>query len=326
MEDDNQTTTALVSQGSTHKFVLLLIVEICSILCSMTILSYLVRCWHVMVIKALRNHIILILMIISFINVTLDLPFTINTYRLGYDDPRTPTFCRWWYWIDYTLIITSLFLTASASVQRHVLIFNAHWLNSRRTRLLVHFMPILICLIYPPVFYLAVIVGHTCELTEEEATSESCSQPCYTSNNVLFNVDWIFNTACPLAVMIIANIILIIRVIHSMRKTRRKQALTWKRQRKLTLQLLVLSSLYIVGWLPSTVLSIIQSFVSPTIMDDLPQLDYLNFIAYFVCPSQPFVCLMGLPELIKSLKSRVKRLATKTSVVVPLRAHPSNRL
>ena len=322
MTDDNQTTTDVVSNISTLKFSLLLIVEISSMFCTVTILSYLIRNWHVMVKKALRNHVILTLMIISFLNVTLDLPFTINSYRLGYDDPRTSSFCQWWYWIDYTLIIASLFLTASASVQRHVLIFNAHWLHSRRNRFFLHILPILISVAYPAMFYIAVIVLRTCELTEEDAASPFCPSPCYTSDNVLFNVDWIFNTALPLVVMIVANIILIIRVIHSMRKTRRRQSLTWKRQRKLTFQLLALSSLYIVGWLPSTILSIIQSLLIPTLLDDFPQLDYLNFISYFVCPLQPFICLMGLPELLKSFRRRTTRLM-RPSAVVPLRTLPS---
>jgi hypothetical protein len=270
-----------------------------------------------MVKKALRNHVILILVIISLINVSIDLPFTINSYRLGYDQPRNPSFCVWWYFLDYTLIIESIFLAATASIQRHILIFHAQWFHSQRTRWLLHFIPIILCIIYPLLFYLIVIVFFSCKHSDDN-DSRRCPQPCYTDNNVLFYFDWIFNTAFPLLTIVLANVTLIIRVIRSMRKIRRRQSLTWKRQRKLTIQLLTLSLLYVFCWAPSTILSIIQSFTLRDILNDNPPLDYLNYLTYFVCPLQPFICLLGLPELIKSIQKTFERIFHKR-VITPVR-------
>lgn len=307
MENENSTITESISHPAIVEFLLLLIIEIPSIVCTLLIFVYLFHHWGTMIKKVLRNHVILLLVIISFINITMDLPFTINSYRLGYDQPRNFSFCLWWYFIDYVLIIQSIFLTATASIQRHILIFHAQWFHSQRVRCLLHFIPIILCIIYPFLFYLIVIVFYSCDYSETD-DNQHCPQPCYTNNNVLFNFDWIFNTAFPLLAIVVANITLIIRVIRSMRKIRRRQTLTWKRQRKLTVQLLALSSLYVFGWVPSTILSIVQSFAFQNILNDIPPLDYLNYLTYFVCPLQSFICLLGLPELIKTMKTDVKHV------------------
>lgn len=306
----------------TFEFYLLLIIQVIALILNLILIVYFIRFWNLLVSKALRNHVMLILICLSLLYMIFDLPFTINAYRLGYEYPRNEAFCRWWYWIDYTLLINSINLTAIASVQRHVLIFNAYWLNSTRLRWILHYLPILFCLIYPSIFYLFTILIYPCEYPDEDST-DYCSEPCYTENSFLFNYDWIVNTALPLLMIFFSNIALILRVTSSMKKTRRQQQLTWKRQRKLTLQLLALSSLYFFGWMPSTLMSIVQSLSLPNLLDEYPQLDYLNFLTYFVCPLQPFLCLLGLPELIKSTKDRCRQVIHR-QVVIPLRVIPTN--
>ena len=315
MDEENETSTEEISsEPNSVRFILLLIIEILSMMCTILLLIYLVFHWQMLVKRALRNHVLFVLVLISFLYLTMDLPFTINSYRLGHDQPRNLSFCLWWYLLDYVLTVASIFLTAMACVQRHILIFHAQWLYSSRVRCFAHFLPILICISYPMIFYFAMIVLYPCDRSEVE-DSLYCLEPCYGENFLLFNLDWIFNTACPLLTIILANFALIIRVIRSMRKIRRRQSLTWKRQRKLALQLLALSNLYVLGWAPSTILSILQSFARPTILEDIPQLDYFNFLTYFVCPLQSFICLLGLPELIKSVKGVRRRF-----VIVPIRA------
>ncbi|CAF3918477.1 unnamed protein product [Adineta steineri] len=316
MEDDNSTITEDIVYGEPIKFIILLIIEILSLICSLCIIIFLCRNRLALVKKNLHNHFVLLLVSVTLINLTVDLPFTIAHYRLGYDEYRKISFCLWWYWIDYTLLVISIFLTAAASIQRHILIFNAHWFHIRRRRWLLHFLPIIICLFYPALFYLVVIIFYPCDYSNDE-DDQSCNVPCYSDDNILFNYDWIINTAFPLTTIIFANITLVIRVIRSMRKIRQRQILTWKRQRKLTLQLFILSLLYIIGWVPSTVISILQSFLLPNLLDDIPQLDYFNYLTYFVCPLQPFICVFSLPELIKILKAYWKKIVHR-AIVLPV--------
>ena len=131
-------------------FVLLLTVEIPSIACVFLVLVYFFSHWDSMITKALPHHAIFLLLIVSFLYVTLDLPFIINHYyQRGCDNLRTPSFCSSWYWLDYTLLTSSLFLAATASVQRHILVFNAHSLRLRRKRWLLHYIPLIFSIVYP---------------------------------------------------------------------------------------------------------------------------------------------------------------------------------
>ena len=315
MEEDNSTFVDGTSSSQPIQFSLLLIIEIPAIPCTILILFYFILHWNMMVTKALRNHPILLLTITSFLYIILDLPYTINSYRLGYDSPRTPPFCRWWYWIDYTLIISSLFLAMIASLQRHILIFNAHWLHRSPVRLIFHYIPLLICILYPPIFYLIVIYFYPCENSVDEY-DQYCAYPCYSSNLILFNIDWIINTMVPLNVLIFANVALVCRVIRSLKKFHRKQSLVWKRQRKLTLELLTISSIYAIGWGPSTIVAVLGQLFLPNLTANVPSLAYLNYLSYFVCPLQPFVCIAILPELLKFLKNHTRQLMVR-AIVTP---------
>ena len=290
-------------------FILLLIVEIPSIICTCFILTFFFCNWHSMMIKGVRNHAIFCLIIVSLLYVTLDLPFIISFNHLGYDRFRTLTFCRWWYWLDYTLLIMSLMLTATASVQRHILIFNHHCLRIRRKRWLFHFIPLIFCLIYPPLFYTIVVFFYPC-VSILDKSSLVCSSPCYTYNYILHYFDWMFNTIFPVVIIVVANIALICRVICAMEKLHGRQSRTRKRQRKLTLQLLALSSLYVLGWGPSTTISVIEKFFLTNLYEKRPDLYYINNSSYFVCPLQPLICFFALPELLNLIKKKMnKRLA-----------------
>lgn len=315
MENETISSSEDTSTANLITFVLLVIVEIPALICTLPILLFFFSHWHSMITKALHNHAIFLLIIVSFLYMTLDLPFSISSYHLNYDIFRTPSFCLWWYWIDYTLLSTSLFLTATASIQRHILIFNSHCLRIRGTRWLLHFLPLLLCILYPASFYIGFIYVYPCETVFDEE-SLMCPSPCYSNNFILNNIDWGVNYICPVFLIVLANIVLIFRVIYSMQKLRRRHSNNWKRQRKLTLQLLSFSLLYIFGWGPTACISIIQMFFLPNLFDDNPQLYYLNNSSYFVCPLQSFICIFALPELMNFIKNRTRQTRVVPAVTV----------
>ena len=308
MVDENSTIASVedVKTAYVVTFILLLIVEIPSIACILIILPYFFFHWKTMMVKALQNHAIFLLITVSFFYVTLDLPFIISYYHLGYDRFRSLTFCRWYYWLDYTLLIMSLMLTATASVQRHILIFNHHCLRIRRKRWLVHFIPLIFCVIYPPLFYIIVVFFYPC-VTPFDKANLFCPFPCYANTVVIYYFDWAFNTISSVLIIVIANIALVCRVIYSMQKIRRRQSRTWKRRRKLTLQLLAFSSLYVLGWGPSTTISVIEKFFLTNLYEKRPDLYYINNSSYFVCPLQPLICFFALPDLPKYIKRKLRQ-------------------
>ena len=302
MTDENQTS----SSAQSVEFILLLIVEIPSMCCTLLILIYFVLHCRTMITKALRNHVILLLTIMSFLYISFDLPFTINSYRLNFDQPRTKSFCLWWYWLDYVLVVGSLLLAATASVQRHVLIFNFQFFHRKSLRIVFHYCPLIICILYPPIFYFVLIYFYPCEYSLVD-DDQHCIYPCYLDNTILFNIDWLVNTLIPVFVIVLANLVLITRVVRSLRKFRRRKILILKRQRKLLIELLLISSLYAIGWGPSTVVSVIEQFFLPNLTSNIPELNYLDYISYFVCPLQPFTCLIISPELITWFRKFFKR-------------------
>ena len=321
MDDNSSIGTPVAISGHRIEFALLLLVEIFSILCALLILIHVYFHWSTMISKALHNHAVLLIVIISFVYTTLDLPFTISSYRLGYDIYRTAAFCQWWYWIDFTLIGLSLSITAIASVQRYVLIFKSHFLRARRTRWILHYLPLLAGLLYSPVFYVIVIFSYPCD--NYPATQDgglSCPFPCYSYDTVLINIDWILNSVLPLLVIVLSHVVLVSWIICSMRRFHRGQRNMRKKQKKLALQLLAFASLYFIGWTPSTIVSLCQAFTLIDFSQNDPILTYLYFMSYFICPLQPFICLFVLPEPILFIQERLKRLLPRLdrTSVVPL--------
>jgi hypothetical protein len=137
-------------------------------------------------------------------------------------------------------VLTSLFLAATASVQRHILVFNTSWLHGPRKRWIFHYILLIFCMLYPSLFYTILIIFHSCEMVFDENLL-FCPYPCYSNDYVLFYVDWVFNVIFPVIVIVVANIALICRAIYSLNKFRHSQSHIWKKRRKLTLQLLAFS-------------------------------------------------------------------------------------
>jgi hypothetical protein len=304
MEEINDTTSIFDSYRRPLTFVLLLAVDIPAIICALFILIFFCSHWHSMIRKTLHHHATFLLIMISFLYSAFDLPFSMNYLRLGYHSYRSVRFCLWWYWFDYTLLNTSLLLTATASIQRHILIFKSPWLKVRKKRWILHYIPLTISVVYPPLFYIVFIFLYPC-IVYSDLSNGYCAYPCYIDDTVLFNIDWICNTISPVFIIVFTNVALIIRVFRSMKRIRQQQTDTWKRQKRLTLQLLAFSSVYIIAYLPTTTLAVFRILAYPTLYNEMPHLYNMFHMIYFVSPLQSFLCIFTLPELIAFLKRRV---------------------
>ena len=307
MKNYNITITGDNSSIQTIEFILLLTIEICSIICTLFLLIYISFHWQSMITKALCNHAILLLIIVSLLYITLDLPFTIKSYYLGYDTPLTPSFCLFWYWIDYTLVCISLLLIATASVQRYFFLFKTHLLRIRRTRWILHYIPLIICIVYPPLFYLLTIVLYPCERLII-IDSQFCLAPCYFKNSILLGIDCMIHSVLPLIITIAAHAVLVGWIIRAMWSVNGQQLLLWKRQKKLILRILAFSLVYVIGWTPSTVVFVLEAFSLNNFSKNESVIIYLYYMSYFICPLQPFICLFVIPEPIHFVKDKFKQM------------------
>jgi hypothetical protein len=117
---------------------------------------------------------------------------------------------------------------------------------------------------------------------------------------------------------------LIIRVVRSMKRIRQQQNQTWKRQKRLTLELLTFSSLYVIIWFPTTMVVILHALAFPNLYNDISNLYYIYHMIYFVCPLQSFLCVFALPELIIFIKRQAKRLFIRPVVVPVVSVRPAS--
>lgn len=278
------------------KFILLLIFEIPAIILSIIILAHFALNRQDR--SKLKNHGWIVLLIANFLQLVLDLPMGMSYFHRAHIWPESNAYCRWWIWCDFSLNSIGLFLMAWISLERHLLIFHSHTiLQVRWKKWAFHFIPIILCLMWPLlIFFVLVVINPFC-IDEWDFSSFECGIPCYFTINILVQFDFIFDLVFPIIIIMFANLTLVIRVIHQ--KMSQQQGINWRRHRKMVLQLWIISSLYIGFWSPVTIAQLIQMTVMPSFMID--QLETMQFVVYFIPLFLPMICLSTLPELVKKI-------------------------
>jgi hypothetical protein len=160
------------------------------------------------------------------------------------------------------------------------------------------------------------VLFYPCDDTQWDFTTNVCGDnACYLSgNDVLATFDWLVNASLPILVIILANIALVIRVIKQ--KHRRQQAITWSKRRRMTLQLLSISSLYLVIWLPSIIVGLIQQFYTSKFLSQI-QDDYISDLSYLICIFLPWISIGLLPEFMKWMLKQFHRLKRQSNMIRP---------
>jgi len=161
------------------------------------------------------------------------------------------------------------------------------------------------------------VLFYPCDDREWDFTVNVCgNNACYLSgNDVLATFDWLVNASLPIIVIILANIALVIRVIQQ--KHRRQQAITWSKRRRMTLQLLSISSLYLVIWLPSIIVGLIQQFYTSKHLSQI-QDDYISDLTYLICIFLPWISIGLLPEFMKWMLKEFHRLKRQGNMIRPI--------
>jgi hypothetical protein len=280
------------------KFIIFITLQIPAILLTLFIFTFFLT--HRTVLKNLQNQSLLVLLIANFMQLTIDISMHVHFYYFGYIIPATAGYCTWWTFCGYTLLLIGAYLMVTISIQRHTLIFQPQIFHVRFKRYILYYLPLLLSIIYPILFYMIAIFFYPCDGTQWDFTASVCGYAnCYlVYNKVLSTFDWAGNTGLSIIVICVANMTLIVRVIKQ--KLRRQQLVTWKKQRRMALQMLGISSLYITSWLPALIVAVIQQLISPSFLAQI-QADYIIDLIYLPCLLLPWACLSLLPELTKWL-------------------------
>ncbi|CAF4798814.1 unnamed protein product [Rotaria socialis] len=128
---------------------------------------------------ALHNHIIIAITVLNFICLSTNVPSLLYIYRNGVVWLEVPFFCRIWKFIDAVTYVGVARLVAWASIERHILIFHDQWVLTRAKRTLIHYIPIILILVYTTMCYLIINVTISCNIQYYESfpfcTYSSCA-------------------------------------------------------------------------------------------------------------------------------------------------------
>ena len=274
------------------RFWLLLTFTVPSLICSFFIIyRYL---YNRTLRHGLHNHSILLIIMINAFLILTDVSWMLDNLRqLGHVLSPTPAFCVIWWLFDDFLYNLQTVIFAWASIERHILIFHSKYLTTRNQRLIYHYFPPLILTIYLFSFHTGVLVFPPCENEFHFNEIECGSNPCYMEISFLSIWDMIVNNLIPTLVIATFNIALLYRVIAQ--KQRLRQPIHWRKHRRMTMQLLSLSGVYLFLNLPMVIIMLVQ-----TIEDSEPGVGfgaqlYIFILTYSVTLSLPFVvCLNRL--------------------------------
>jgi len=260
--------------------------------------------------KTIHHHAIILLLINSFLFVTIALSLTLAYMYTSQVNPANDTFCSLWNWFHYSINIINLFLMAFASIERNWLIFHPKIVSKKRGRFFLHYCPLAFCVLYPPIFYVAAIFIHQCA-SDYDYTQLLCTWPCYFNNQQWTNVDLFFNNYTPLISIPIFCTIIYIRVFIQ-RRHMKQQRFKWHRDKRLILQLWAISSLYLVMWMPLQLAGLINLYWIPTFMLQA-QIDYMYLFPYLIHIIYPYIVFL-------TFYHETKKSNRQTATVHPM--HP----
>ena len=304
----------------TVRFWSLLLVYIPSLICSFFILYHFI--FNRQLRQALYNHVIILLLFVNLINQLTDILLILSYYHLGYASPATPTFCLVWTFMDEILFVTTTILFSWATIERHILIFHDRLMRIKYKRILFHYLPLVIILVYCPCFNTIIIFFPPCENTFDYSDMICGSPLCLYGTHVIGLWDVIVHNLIPIIIIIVCSVALLVRVVRQ--KHRARQRIRWGSHRKMTIQVSSISLLYLVIYIPDMLMEFIYRIgVSKDVGADFTE--YAGFFMDFGSLLLPFVCAGSLPDVQKKVKRifpcwrRERRTVRPQTITVPHR-------
>lgn len=278
------------------RFWLFLSLDIPAVLCSIFALYHLLKERQLR--EAIPNHATILILLFNLVYQVIDIPLHLQYFSTGVVRPATPALCLIWWFIDYGFFFISLVLLMWASFERHILIFHTSMIDTQRKRLLVHYLPLFMLVTFMLLFYSVVIFAPPCQNTFDYTKDLCGTSGCYGSLQFLGMVERIGFAIVPTFLIAIFSAALVIRVIWQ--KYRIRRILEWRRQRKLIVHLVSMSSVYLCFDLPLSIINLVRLCGLPEWGESaLPVVFYLS---YFPILLLPIVCLGSIPELWKKVK------------------------
>jgi hypothetical protein len=321
----NILSTAAMTLPPQIGFWIMLLVNTPSTICSLCLIVYII--FNRTQRHALQNHTILLILLCGLPIQVWDINFYLVFFHYGSVVPPKPVTCLLWYLADDGFFTAGVILLAWLAIERHILIFHDRWVSNRRGRFLYHYLPLIIILTYVVPYYTIVIFFPPCENTFDYSAAVCGGLACYHAYGFLGMWEFAANSTTPVIIESIVSTALILRVHWQRRRLR--QSNQWRKQRRMVIQLLLVSSVSISVSLPFYALSILEYCgISSVTMNEVDfDFFYLTYCIYFLFP---FASLCQFPELRKKIKNHIVGLVKKqprhsTAVAPIIRGLPMNR-
>jgi hypothetical protein len=275
----------------TVRFWSFLLVLIPSTLCTLFVLYHLLFDRGLR--HALNNHVIIVLLCICLICEVTIYPWMLYFYQNKDTWKRPLIFCVIWGFLEWSLYVVHTMLFAWATVERHILIFHDGWVSTKKKRFFVHYLPLIFLLLYLFIFYIVIYFFPPCE-NYSDPSSLVCMFPCLYDNYILSMWDYIVEEILPTATIVVFTTGLLVRVLC--RKVQMRRTIHWRKHRKMSVQILSISFVYLIFLLPYAIVYIVRVCgLSSPLISDLST--YTVFISYFIILLFPFICALSLSEL-----------------------------
>ena len=252
--------------------------------------------------KALSNHAIVLILIFNFMVLTIDLSMTMDFMRRGMVGSLTPALCLLHQYVTFGIWNGALSLMLWTSIERHILIFHSKLVSTARGRLLVHYIPLALFSLYAPILYFYLIFLYPCEKVFDDTTA-ICGYPCFFETIPAWFIwyDSFVHFIIPIFLITVFGVLLLVRVLAQKRRLQR--AATWHQNRKMIVQLILVSSSYLVFCLPYCIITLVQSLGFPSFGSDIisPYIAQMTYVPAIVVPYATLATLSGLKQKLRSL-------------------------
>ena len=240
--------------------------------------------------SSLNNHIVILLVFVGLLMQMTVFPWMLYRYQHQGVWEISFQFSLIWLFLDWGLTTIQNILFAWATIERHLLIFHDKWFITKKSTFLLHYLPLIVILLYCTIYYCIVFFFPPCENLYVDFDVDLC----LTRTNLWLMYETTVHIISPILVILLFSFLLLMRVVWQ--KHRAHQSLRWRKHRKMTLQLLSISVLYLFFLLPAAVLNSVLLTGVPyaAVADAHTSAIYLT---YFLILLQPFICGLFLPKI-----------------------------
>lgn len=292
-------------------FLFVIIFSIPAFICFLLNFYHFIKNNHILIYKNLHHHSILFLLINDFLQIILCQPITLMYFYFGHVKYFYSTlFCMFWIYVEYTFVTQSLILTMYVSIERYMLLFYKPIILKHQ--ILFHYIPLFISSFYLPSILIYLIFFFPCKQIFDYTKFE-CGIPCFVHSYSIGLFNEIFHIFIPALIILIFNTFIIIRVLLHKIHAHVINNL-WRQNRRMILQLVMISLLTSVAWIPYVIVIIIQIFINPTFGSTILFFHVIN-ITYVPCLGTPYLALVALPQDIrKKIFSCVWKIKTNRRI------------